>query len=175
MAFYLYRLPWQTLAISMGLWWCGATLASAMTFWECWGHHGCAALDQAACSVQPITDHRDGMLGSHQVFQLRVAHRTPLSLPGMGCIAFALMSSMIRSSENKEERWQCSNAFITFITFTSVTRKLIARYLYSPFPFPPLPALLLRYICPLWRALGFVLSTSSNGPCVLQERGSLYF
>lgn len=76
--------------------------------------------------------------------------------PGTGRVAFAPMSSMVHSSEKKEESWQCSKAFITFINFTSVTMKLIARYLYSPFPFPPLPTLLLRYIHPLWRALGLV-------------------
>ena len=146
----------ETSAISLGLWWrggCPGACSEPLTMLR---------LPQLSClgpgcppSV-PYHMQQTGTLGNHWVFLLWVAHRALPPLSGMGCVAFALMSSMIRSSENKEEHWQCSNAFITFITFTSVTRKLIARYLYSPFPFSPLPPLLLRYTCPLWRALGFV-------------------
>lgn len=154
-ALHCYRLPWQTSAISLGL-----LLVWGPPWSLQWASDNAEAttamLPRLCAQCTPPHTTEMGTLGNHWVFLLGVAHRTPPPLSGMGCVAFDPMSSMVCSSENKEERWQCSNAFITFITFTSVTRKLIARYLYSPFPFPPLPPLLLRYIRPLWRALGFV-------------------
>lgn len=130
---------------------------------SCWDSAGlellyycCTALDQFGWSVHATTQNREWNTGKPLGFPAGNSSQDSSTSLQTGCVAFTVTNSMVCSPKKKEECWQCSNAFITFITFTSVTRKLIARYLYSPFPFPPLPAWLLRYIPPLWRALGFV-------------------
>lgn len=149
---------------------------------SCWDSAGlgllyfcCTALDWAGWSVHPTTQNREQATGKPLGFPAGNSSQDSSTSLQYRLRSFAVTNSMVCSPENKEECWQCSNAFITFITFTSVTRKLIARYLYSPFPFPPLPALLLRYIPPLWRALGFVSHYLIQlTVCFARERISLF-